>query len=205
MARISIVVCHSATRSSLAGSSAQPGRYAPAAPRNFRSALLRRLFPHEIFLGSAGPPSCTPAPETTGDSVIRTTPHSMPWSEPATRHKARNQGIAHHQIPRRPAQLHRTSASAPARNPVCLPWTRTSAGAGVSASSDHQRTFTSANPSCSPADQTRKKESETNSVVVLKAANKPMNSHDHETDNKPPRPHSPGPKQVTLPPHPAQQ
>lgn len=146
--RISIAVCHSATRSSLAGSSAQPGRYAPAAPRNFRSALLRRLFPHEIFLGSAGPPSCALAPDPSGDSVIRTTPQSNPAvKEPAARaHMDRNPGTAHHQIPPDP----------PSGHPRLLRLQETSgvfrghatAGAGISASSDNQRTFTLANPSC---------------------------------------------------------
>lgn len=120
MARMSIAVCHSATRSSLGGSSAQPGRYAPAAPRNFRSALLRRLFSHEIS-------SARPIPKLhSGHRAQRRlryqndAPIQLPRSGTGhARYQDRNQGIAHHQIPHRPAQLHRTpSASAPAGNQV---------------------------------------------------------------------------------------
>lgn len=133
----------------------------PDPPRNQGA---RRRLPREIFV----PRSCVayfltkfssvqPVPQVAfwplrpaGAPLSERRPNPMPTDrESATRYKARNQGTAHHQIPRRPAQLHRTaSASAPARNQVCLPWTRTTAGAGISASSDNQRTFTSANPSC---------------------------------------------------------
>lgn len=132
----------------------------PGPPRNQGAT---RLPPREIFV----PRSCVayfltkfssvrPVPQVAlrpltqhGTPLSERRPNPMPTDrESATRYKARNQGTAHHQIPRRPAQLHRTSASAPARNPVCLPWTRTTAGAGISASRDNQRKFTSANPSC---------------------------------------------------------
>ena len=67
------------------------------------------------------------------------------------------------------------------------------APASAPAATTNERSLRPTHPA-SPADQTRKKESETSSGLMLQAANKPMNSHDHEKDNMPPRPHSPGPE-----------
>ena len=132
----------------------------PGPPRNQGAT---RLPPREIFV----PRSCVayfltkfssvrPVPQVAlwplrpaGDSVIRTTPQS----NPAVKYRPRvpygpESGNRSPSNPPRPAQ--RTpSASAPCRKPGrVFPWTPTTAGAGISASSDNQRTFTSANPSC---------------------------------------------------------
>ena len=53
--------CRSDDPSSLGEPSAQPGRCRAGPDQKLRTALLRRLFPHELFIGP-GPPSCTAAP-----------------------------------------------------------------------------------------------------------------------------------------------
>lgn len=66
-------VCHSATRSSLGGPSAQPGR-AKRRPRHKISfGAPPSLVSSRNFLAPAASPSCTPDPGPSSDSVIRTT------------------------------------------------------------------------------------------------------------------------------------
>lgn len=67
--------CRSDNPSSLGGPSAQPGRSRAGPDQKLRSALLRRLFPHELLIGPVPQVALRPLIPSRW-SPIRTTPKS---------------------------------------------------------------------------------------------------------------------------------
>lgn len=162
----------------------------PDPPRNQGA---RRRLPREIFV----PRSCVayfltkfssvqPVPQVAfwplrpaGAPLSERRPNPMPTDrESATRYKARNQGTAHHQIPADPPSFIGQPRLLRPHETRCVfrrhapPLELASAPAATT----NERSLRPTHPA-SPTDQIRKKESETSSVVMLQAANKPMNSH----------------------------
>ena len=68
--------CRSDDPSSLGGASAQPGRSRAGRVQKLRSALLRRLFPHELFESRPVPQVALRPLMPSGWSPVRTMPKS---------------------------------------------------------------------------------------------------------------------------------
>ena len=87
--------CRSDDPSSLGEPSAQPGRSRAGPAQKLRSALLRRLFPHELFNRTRSPKLHCGPPMPSGWSPIRTMPKSN------DRHQFQARSKKHHHILRR--------------------------------------------------------------------------------------------------------